>query len=996
MRTASLLLFLSGCIVLEDTSADPDLDGDGFKASEDCDDEHAEANPDGVERCDDHNIDEDCDGLVNDQDPDVLGGSTYFADLDDDGYGDLDTTVVACDIDDGLSGEAGDCDDTNEEIHPSAQEVCDGADVDEDCDQLVDDEDPDVLTDGYSVWYPDDDGDGFGTDTRELTACDAPDGWVTNVLDCDDHDGDRNPDAVEMCDDVDNDCDGWADGDDSADAGTWYADADDDTYGDESALRVSCDQPEGFVARSGDCDDDRPLVRPGGTETCNGRDDDCDGDTDETGTDASTWYADGDGDGYGDSGSTRDACDAPSGYVDNDDDCDDSNASVSPGATEVCDAADEDEDCDGYADDADDSTSSTGKTTLYYDGDGDTYGDSSVTMSRCDTDTDWSTTGGDCDDDDSGANPGETEVCDSGSTDEDCDGYADDNDSSVSAGTRTTWYIDADGDGYGVSTTTQSKCDQPSGYSQYSTDCDDTNALRDPGNTEVCDASDVDEDCDGSADDADSSATGKISYFVDADADGYGDDSAIGTSRCNAPSGYAAGNTDCDDADAGVNPAAIDVCFDTEDTDCDGSAECVVTHADAGRVFTGVTSSDYAGKALAAVGDVDNDGYDDLVVGALYEDAGGTSAGRAYLVKGGASTADIALSAADAIYTGEDTYDYAGTCIAGLGDFDGDGKDDFAIGATGDDDGASGAGAVYIIKGPGASVDLSAANYKLRGPTASYAVGVACAGAGDVNGTGKGSLIASSTYAGSYKGTVYLVTTAASGASAISSASAVISGESTSDYFGIALDGAGDVNADGYDDFIVGANGDDDVGTDAGAVYVFLGPVSGTIAASAAEGKLRGPSSSDDFGYWVGGGGDHNDDGYDDIVGVAPDYASGSTYVINGPYTGTSTVTSVADATLSGVQVTSMDLGGDIDADGTEDLLLSAGYGTVYGFFGPLSGTLSTSTAGLTATGTSYFGNVVRFAGDHDGDGADDFVVSDYYGGTSSGGAGYVFFNSEL
>jgi hypothetical protein len=94
-------------------------------------------------------------------------------------------------------------------------------------------------------------------------------------------------------------------------------------------------------------------------------------------------------------------------------------------------------------------------------------------------------------------------VCDSGDVDEDCNGLADDNDPGVSAGTKSTFYLDADGDGYGVATTSVSNCNQPSGYSTFSTDCDDTNALRDPGNTEVCDADDLDEDCDGLADDDD-------------------------------------------------------------------------------------------------------------------------------------------------------------------------------------------------------------------------------------------------------------------------------------------------------------------------------------------------------------------------------------------------------------------------------------------------------------------------------------------------------------
>ncbi len=198
------------------------------------------------------------------------------------------------------------------------------------------------------------------------------------------------------------------------------------------------------------------------------------------------------------------------GYVADATDCDDTDASVSPAEVEVCDTAGADEDCDGYADDDDDTDDST-KITLYYDGDG--YGDASISKERCET------------------SAGGTEACDASDIDEDCDGLTDDSDTSTSAASKTTYYLDADGDGYGVSTTSAARCEQPSGYNSSSTDCDDGNALRDPGNTEVCYDADLDEGCDTLADDSDpsTSTASKTSSF--ADADGYGDAAGVGAAR---------------------------------------------------------------------------------------------------------------------------------------------------------------------------------------------------------------------------------------------------------------------------------------------------------------------------------------------------------------------------------------------------------------------------------------------------------------------------------
>ena len=132
MRTSSLLALLlaAGCIQLDPLATDnPDADGDGFAADVDCDDTRADVRPEGVERCDHDGVDEDCNGLANEDDPGLSDGSAFFADLDNDGFGDIDAVVVACDAGEDVATEAGDCDDTDGDVHPAAQEVCDADDV---------------------------------------------------------------------------------------------------------------------------------------------------------------------------------------------------------------------------------------------------------------------------------------------------------------------------------------------------------------------------------------------------------------------------------------------------------------------------------------------------------------------------------------------------------------------------------------------------------------------------------------------------------------------------------------------------------------------------------------------------------------------------------------------------------------------------------------------------------------------------------------------------
>ncbi|MFT4979168.1 MAG: hypothetical protein ACI8S6_005078, partial [Myxococcota bacterium] len=186
-----------------------DLDGDGYGNSlkgakgcpsastapigGDCDDSRSGVNPAAQEVCDLSDVDEDCDGLIDDLDDstDPTTQEEGFLDADGDGYGADGSVSYACSLASEYIPESGDCDDTDANINPAAREVCDPDDADEDCNGLSEDDDPGLAV--ADLWYPDSDGDGYGDVQGEVAACEAPSGYIADGEDCDDTDVDANP-----------------------------------------------------------------------------------------------------------------------------------------------------------------------------------------------------------------------------------------------------------------------------------------------------------------------------------------------------------------------------------------------------------------------------------------------------------------------------------------------------------------------------------------------------------------------------------------------------------------------------------------------------------------------------------------------------------------------------------------------------------------------------------------------------------------------------------
>ena len=368
-----------------------------------------------------------------------------------------------------------------------------------------------------------------------------------------------------------------------------------------------------------------------------------------------------------------------------------------------------------------------------------------------------------------------------------------------------------------------------------------------------------------------------------------------------------------------------------------------------GFKIQGAAGGDSAGFAVAAAGDVNGDGYADILVGANHNDSGGADAGAAYLIYGKASgfgLVDLAtLSAADGVkFQGAAAGDLAGR-VSSAGDINHDGYADILIGATRNDSAGSDAGAAYLIYGKaagfGALVDLAglsaADGFKIQGaPWVNGATGAGVSSAGDVNGDGYDDIVIGAPGngdAGTVAGAAYVIFGKAGGFGTVLDLSTLtatqgfeIIGDLASDRAGLSVSAAGDVNGDGYADILIGANGHG-TGVDAGAAYVIFGKADGfgTIDLSSLSPRdgfiIQGDTAGDLTGT-VSAAGDINNDGYDDILVGAPRNDVGGTdagaaYVIFGrPNPGLATADSFAvnENAAGSFDVTANDGSGTVSA----------------------------------------------------------------------------------
>ena len=478
-----------------------------------------------------------------------------------------------------------------------------------------------------------------------------------------------------------------------------------------------------------------------------------------------------------------------------------------------------------------------------------------------------------------------------------------------------------------------------------------------------------------------------------------------------------------------------------------------------GFVINGVSVGDQAGYSVSNAGDVNDDGFDDLIIGAKFDDSNGANSGASYVVFGKSNGTAVDLSDVESgtggfVIKGVSSEDQAGYSVSSAGDVNDDGFDDLIIGAKGDDPNGENSGASYVVfgKSNGTAVDLSGVEsgtggFVINGVSAGDQAGYSVSSAGDMNSDGYDDIIVgargnggdSYVVFGKSNGTAVELSDIESGTGGF-----VINGVSTYDEAGYSVSGAGDVDGDGFGDLIVGAPNDDPNGSSSGASYVVFGKSNGTavdlssVEAGSGGYVIKGVSADDNSGWSVSSAGDMNGDGYDDLFIGAPNddpngSSSGASYVVFGSNSivnnnqnfGTTVDLSTVQAGTGGFVINGVSSGdnsgysvsgaGDVNGDGFEDLIIGAvgddpngSYsGASYVVFGKSNGTavdlsaVEAGTGGFVVKGVSAddnSGHSVSGAGDVNGDGFDDLIVG-AYGDDPNGsfsGASFVIFGGNF
>ena len=573
---------------------------------------------------------------------------------------------------------------------------------------------------------------------------------------------------------------------------------------------------DGFTPAAGDCNDSDATVNAAASEVCDGKDNDCDGETDEN--------ADLDGDGYISASCT------------NGNDCNDADAGIHPGVTENCDG--KDNDCNGRTDDP-------------FDADG----DGAASSTSC-------SFGTDCNDSDPTIATGKPELCDG--KDNDCNGKADET-------------FDVDGDGY-------SSCSTPG-------DCNDTDPNVNPGALEILDG--ADNDCKGGPENSEFDL-----YYADM--------------TLAPPLGFALNNRSVDvvgDVNGdGYDDFVVGMPSESQNPQSRGYAYLVMGKAtpvktttldNEGFALLGVDASELAGFTVARAGDLNGDGFADIAIGAPRhtEAAQKPSAGAVYILFGKSSgwSDGQSLQTASVIISGDTSGEEIGTDVAGLGDCDGDGLDDLVIGAQqslANPTQQNRQGKAYLMLGRSSgwtsaptATSASTLNASWIGEQNNSLTGSFVGGAGDINGDGLNDILvgsANNSQGGPASAKTYIIfgrrsswakdeTLAFADASMIGSQNdgSVTVGDVTR---APSARGVGDIDNDGFGDFIVTApNSSGGSGkANNGKAYLYYGKQTGWkkdgVATTEAGAIFNGEASKDNLGTDIAALGDVNFDGFDDFA----------------------------------------------------------------------------------------------------------------------------------
>jgi len=477
----------------------------------------------------------------------------------------------------------------------------------------------------------------------------------------------------------------------------------------------------------------------------------------------------------------------------------------------------------------------------------------------------------------------------------------------------------------------------------------------------------ADSDGDGTEDPCDNCPSDYNAAQVDSDYDGIGD-------ACDA-----CPNDWYDDSDGDGLCADADNCptiYNTgqEDADGDGIGDACECNQ-ASYTFSGEYDGDLLGWDVGGAGDVNNDGYDDVIVGAWRFST--TDRGRAYVQSGKDGTRLYTFSGGGA--------EFLGSSVSGAGDLNQDGYDDMIVGAMGSSVGANNGGRANVYSGENGSL-----MHTFAGTDAGGWLGSQVAKLSDMTGDGIPELgIGAMHYLSGDPGQAFVY----SGADF--SLLYNYTGEQAGDWFGSRISDAGDVNDDDTPDFVVGAPHNDEAGSEAGKVYVYSG-LTGSLLHT-----FWGSTNDDALGASACGVGDINDDGYDDILaGANQTGAAGSEIGYVNIYSGQdgSVIRSHTGQVVGDIFGQDAALIGDIDGDGWADYAIgspggsefrsSVGIGQVYVYSGQLGTVLNTYTS---IDIQDIFGWSVAGAGDINNDTVGDLIVGAYRSDSSGTDAGSAF-----
>jgi hypothetical protein len=408
------------------------------------------------------------------------------------------------------------------------------------------------------------------------------------------------------------------------------------------------------------------------------------------------------------------------------------------------------------------------------------------------------------------------------------------------------------------------------------------------------------------------------------------------------------------------------------------------------------------GNSVSSAGDVNGDGYSDVIVGAYNYDNGQSNEGAVFVYHGSAS--GISPTYAVILESDQNLASF-GCSVASAGDINGDGYSDMIVGANAYENGELLEGAAFIYQGTAGGISTSPITILERNQ-ARAELGIAVASAGDVNGDGYSDVIVG---AYSYdngqtdEGAAFIYQGSAEGLR--STANTQIESNQAAAEFAYSVASAGDINGDGYSDVIVGAYMFDNNHYDDGIVFIFHGSSSGISTTMSAQ--LEPDITYSYFGYSVASAGDVNGDGYSDIIVGAPAYENGESgegvvFIYHGSATGlhTTAVTRIQSNQAYAQLGSSVACAGDVNGDGFSDVIVGAykyddgqvDEGAAFIYLGSSAGISTIVATQLEGNQPStYFGNSVACAGDINGDGYSDILVGAYYYSNGQSWEGVVF-----